>query len=105
MIVIQIWIYNLLGLQKRTSMKKKKKKSFHLILSPFQLSLVTTCLSAAEKEKEIFKTDLQNLGLSKERMIKSAWNTRSDSQSDVIFLTDKEILFFRDKFHFITRVV
>ena len=30
-------------------------------------------------------------------MIKSAWNTRSDSQSDVIFLTDKEILFSRDE--------
>ena len=67
-----------------------------LFLSLFQLSLVSTCLSAAEEEKNVFKNDLQNLGFSRERMIKSAWNTRSDSKSDVIFLTYEEIIFFSE---------
>ena len=41
-----------------------------------QLSLVSISLSAAEEEKEMMKTDLQNLSLSKKMMIKSAWNKR-----------------------------
>ena len=41
-----------------------------------QLSLVSISLSAAEEEKEMLKTDLQTLSLSKEMMIKSAWNKR-----------------------------
>eukprot|EP00092_Neocalanus_flemingeri_P002948 GFUD01003153.1.p1 GENE.GFUD01003153.1~~GFUD01003153.1.p1 ORF type:complete len:587 (+),score=243.74 GFUD01003153.1:263-2023(+) len=44
-----------------------------------KLSLVSTCLSAAEEETEICKTDLQNLTLSKEMMIKSAWKTRDEA--------------------------
>ena len=50
-----------------------------------QLCLVSTCLSAAEEEKEIFKNDLQNLRLSKEMMIKSAWNTRYGTHYTVSF--------------------
>ena len=42
----------------------------------FQLSLASTCLSAAEEEKEILKKDFQNLSISKEMMIKSDWETR-----------------------------
>ena len=41
-----------------------------------QLSLVSISLSAAEEEKEMLKTDLRYLSLSKEMMIKSAWNKR-----------------------------
>ena len=41
-----------------------------------QLSLVSISLSAAEEEKEMLKTDLQNLSLSKEMMIKRAWDKR-----------------------------
>ena len=41
-----------------------------------QLSLVSIYLTAAEGEKEMLKTNLQNLSLSKEMMIKSAWNKR-----------------------------
>eukprot|EP00092_Neocalanus_flemingeri_P067246 GFUD01082040.1.p1 GENE.GFUD01082040.1~~GFUD01082040.1.p1 ORF type:complete len:219 (-),score=98.54 GFUD01082040.1:86-679(-) len=44
-----------------------------------KLSLVSTCLSAAEEETEICKTDLQYLTLSKEMMIKSAWKTRDEA--------------------------
>ena len=47
-----------------------------VIINYFKLSLVTTCLSAADEEKEILKKDLQNLSMSKEMMIKSAWETR-----------------------------
>ena len=42
----------------------------------FQIDLVSISLSAAEEEKEMLKTDLQNLSLSKEMMIKSAWDKR-----------------------------
>ena len=46
----------------------------NLVLS--QLSLVSISLSAADEEKEMLKTDLQNLSLSKEMMIKSALDKR-----------------------------
>jgi hypothetical protein len=42
----------------------------------FQIDLVSISLSAAEEEKKMLKNDLQNLSLSKEMMIKSAWNKR-----------------------------
>jgi len=41
-----------------------------------KLSLASTCLAAAEEEKEILTQDLQNLTLTKEMMIKKAWETR-----------------------------
>ena len=37
---------------------------------------MSTCLSAAEEEKEMLKTDWQNLSLSKEMMIRRAWDSR-----------------------------
>ena len=41
------------------------------------MSLASTCLAAAEEEKQILTQDLQNLTLTKEMMIKKAWETRS----------------------------
>merc|ERR1712142_188074 len=41
-----------------------------------KLSLVSTCLAAAKEDAELLQTDLQNLGLSKEKIIKTAWDKR-----------------------------
>jgi hypothetical protein len=61
-----------------------------------QLSLVSISLSAAEEEKEMLKTDLQNLSLSKEMMIKSAWNKRWKT-NNMSKIKDKINLNFRDE--------
>jgi len=44
-----------------------------------KLSLVDKSLLAAEEQKEIYKADLERLGVSKEVMIKSAWDTRDEA--------------------------
>ena len=51
---------------------------------------MSTCLSAAEEEKEMLKTDWQNLSLSKEMMIRRAWDSR-DAAVDTKNLAEVEL--------------
>jgi len=68
-----------MGIRLKQVELESKKKFDQIQELSCKLHLVSACLSAAEEEKGIFRKDLQNLSLSKEMMIKSAWNTRDDA--------------------------